>query len=230
VWRLERDGATRYLKLGRSGGYPGMAAEAARLSWAAAHLPVPHVVDVGTDGTVEWLITAGLPGQPGTCLARGDPRVVVTALGEGLRRFHDAAPVDRCPFDFRLESAMAHARRRVHTGLVDATQLNDDHRRFASADATLARLESLRPSHDDLVVCHGDYCPPNALLADNRVVAYVDLGELGVADRWWDVAIGTWSATWNFGNGLEELFLASYGIGPGPDRQVFYRLLYDLAS
>ena len=207
-----------------------MPAEAARLSWASVHLPVPDVVDVGTDGTMDWLITSGRSGQPGTCLALGGPRVVVTALGEGLRRFHDATPVAGCPFDFRLETAMAHARRRVHIGLVDATQFNDDHRQFASSDAALARLESLRPSHEDLVVCHGDYCPPNALLANNRVVAYVDLGELGVADRWWDVAIGTWSATWNFGPGLEDVFLAAYGIGPGPDRQVFYRLLYDLAS
>jgi kanamycin kinase len=61
-------------------------------------------------------------------------------------------------------------------------------------------------------------------------VGFVDLGELAVADRWWDLAIGTWSTTWNYGPGLEPRFLAAYGAEPDPDRQAFYRLLYDLAS
>ena len=58
----------------------------------------------------------------------------------------------------------------------------------------------------------------------------MDLGELGVADRWWDVAVGAWSVGWNFGVGLEPLFYESYGVTPEPDRIHFYRLLYDLVS
>lgn len=81
-----------------------------------------------------------------------------------------------------------------------------------------------------LVVCHGDYCPPNVLLTDGRVSGYVDLGELGVADRWWDIAIGGWSTGWNFGAEFEDLFYDSYGIEPDRDRIAFYRLLYDLVS
>jgi kanamycin kinase len=83
---------------------------------------------------------------------------------------------------------------------------------------------------EDLVVCHGDYCAPNALLTEGRVTGYVDLGELGVADRWWDIAIGGWSTVWNFGAQFEPLFYASYGIEPDPERIAFYRLLYDLVS
>jgi len=56
------------------------------------------------------------------------------------------------------------------------------------------------------VVCHGDSCPPNVLLEEGRATGYVDLGELGVADRWWDVAVGGWSVAWNFGPELEPLF------------------------
>jgi kanamycin kinase len=72
---------------------------------------------------------------------------------------------------------------------------------------------------------------PNVLLDETgAVTGYVDLGELAVADRWWDVAVGAWSTTWNIGAGWEALFFASYGIEPDPDRIRFYRLLYDLAS
>jgi kanamycin kinase len=81
-----------------------------------------------------------------------------------------------------------------------------------------------------IVVCHGDYCPPNALMHSRRVVGYVDLGELAIADRWWDLAVATWSTTWTFGPGLESVFLDTYDVELDAKRQAFYRLLFDIAS
>ena len=68
------------------------------------------------------------------------------------------------------------------------------------------------------------------LLRYRKVTGYVDLGELGAADRWWDVATGGWSTCWNFGDEFEPLFYESYGITPDPARIRFFRLLYDLVS
>jgi aminoglycoside phosphotransferase len=232
TWRLEHPGEpTRFLKVVRAGAYPGVGAEAARIRWAAAQvLPVPGVLDTGSDGTVDWMVTAGLAGRPGTDPALGEPRHVVVALAEGLRRLHDAAAVAGCPFDFRLPAAMAHVRRRVAAGLVDPDEDFDDAHGHLDAPAALRELERLRPTGEDLVVCHGDYCPPNVLITDGRVTAYVDLGELGVADRWWDLAVATRAVSGNYGPGLKGLFLAAYGTPPDPRRQAFYRLLYDIAS
>jgi kanamycin kinase len=232
TWRLEHAGEPgRFLKVGRAGAYPGLPAEAARTQWAGAYLlPVPEVIEAGTDGTVDWLITVGITGRPGTDPDVGDVRRVVVALAEGLRRLHDTAPVDACPFDFRLPAAMAHARGRVAAGLVDPAEDFDEDHRHLDPEAALGELERLRPDGEDLVVCHGDYCPPNALLTDGRVSGYVDLGELAVADRWWDLAVATRAVTANYGPGLESLFLAAYGARPDPQRQAFYRLLYDVAS
>ena len=91
-------------------------------------------------------------------------------------------------------------------------------------------LERTVPTSEDLVVCHGDYCPPNTLLHDWEPVGFVDLGELGVADRWWDLAVATWSVEWNFGPGYQDIFLTEYGIERDESRISFYRLLYDLVS
>jgi kanamycin kinase len=68
------------------------------------------------------------------------------------------------------------------------------------------------------------------LIADREVTGFVDLGELGVADRWWDLATASWAITWNLGPGWEERFLHAYGANHDPDRVAFYRLLYDLVS
>ena len=80
------------------------------------------------------------------------------------------------------------------------------------------------------MVCHGDYCLPNVMISGGEVTGFLDLGELCVADRWRDLAVATWSVSWNLGPGFEDLFLASYGIERDEQAQAFYRLLYDLES
>jgi kanamycin kinase len=87
------------------------------------------------------------------------------------------------------------------------------------------------PPIDQLVVCHGDACAPNTLvLDDGQWSGHVDLGSMGIADRWADLAVATWSTGWNYGPGYEELLLDAYGVSPDPRRTAFYRLLWDLSS
>jgi kanamycin kinase len=84
------------------------------------------------------------------------------------------------------------------------------------------------PAVDQLVVCHGDACVPNTLVdADGRWVAHVDLGSLGVADRWADLAVASMSLGWNFGDGFEDEFFAAYGIERDELRIRFYRDLWN---
>lgn len=235
TWRLDHPRLpSRYLKVVRSGGYPALAGEADRTRWARRWLPVAEVIDLGREEPIDWMVTTALPGRDATDAAWTEHEIVVRALAKALRRFHDAVPAARCPFDFRLHVAFDHVQRRARQGLIDpAKDFNDDHR-YLDLPAALNQLDRLRPGDEDLVVCHGDYCPPNILMANQgaelEAVGYVDLGELGVADRWWDLAVATWSVTWNYGPGLEGLFLRTYGAEPDPLRQRFYRLLHDLAS
>lgn len=84
------------------------------------------------------------------------------------------------------------------------------------------------PAVDRLVVCHGDACAPNTLLAaDGTVTGHVDLGSLGLADRWADIAVSAWSTEWNYGPGYESAFLEAYGIAPDTERLAYYRALWD---
>jgi hypothetical protein len=62
-----------------------------------------------------------------------------------------------------------------------------------------------------------------------RWSAHVDFECLGVADRWADLAIASWSCDWNFGPGWQDELLAAYGVEPDPERTSYYRLLWDLA-
>jgi kanamycin kinase len=213
VWQNQLGGLTfeiadphRFVKWAPPGARLSLRDEAERLRWASAYTPVPEVVDVGTapDGST-WLLTRALAGT--TAIAdcwKAAARTAVRAIGEGLRAMHDALPVATCPFSWSVEERL----QRAHEPMgVDP------------------------PPVDRLVVCHGDACAPNTLLGDDgRWSGHVDLGRLGVADRWADLAIATWSTTWNYGPGWENELLAAYGVEPDDERTAFYRLLWDLTD
>jgi kanamycin kinase len=190
-----------YAKWAPAGTDLDLTAEAERLAWAARYTPVPRPVDHGADESGAWLVTEGLPGDSAVSLRwKADPGTAVRALARGLRALHDRLPVADCPFDWSVDTR----RRRPDT----------------PADLPDA------PPVDRLVVCHGDACAPNTLLdASGSWAAHVDLGALGVADRWADLAVGAWSTTINYGPGWEPAYYSAYGVTPDPERIAFYRRL-----
>jgi kanamycin kinase len=208
VWRNELGGLTfevldgihRFVKWAPAGTDLDLAAEAERTIWVGDRFPVPEVLalhDAGDDGSV--LVTRAMAGASAVASAGlADPARTVALLGEALRALHEALPVEGCPFDWSVEARSARA------GI----------------------LAPPVPPVDRLVVCHGDACAPNTLIDGERWTGIVDLGALGVADRWADLAIATWSLEWNFGPGWDDRLLAAYGIDADPQRTAAYRHLW----
>lgn len=190
-----------------------LAAEARRMEWARPHTPVPRPLGCGVERSGAWLRTTGLMGESAVSPRWvADPRTAVTAIGRGLRALHDALPVRDCPFSWSVANRLASA---PTAGRITPAQ----------ARVMLDRA----PPVDTLVVCHGDACAPNTLIDDTgQWSAHVDLGALGVADRWADLAVATWSTQWNYGPGWEDAVLEAYGITPDPDRIAYYRQVWDV--
>jgi kanamycin kinase len=214
VWENELGGLTFevgagdgrvFVKWSPGGDAPDLTVEAERLDWAARHTAVPRVLDVGREHGGSWMVTSALSGASAVAPEWiAPPEIAVTGLGRGLRALHDALPVDDCPFSWSVDERIVRA---------------------------AAVVERDAPPDDRLVVCHGDACAPNTVLdVDGTCVGHVDLGRLGVADRWADLAVATWSTEWNYGPGWEGLLLDAYGVEPDPERTDFSRWLWDLAS
>lgn len=180
-------------------------AEAARLRWAVQYAPVPEVLGFGHGPSCSWLWTRGLPGVSATDVRwRDDPAVPVRSIGAGLRLLHDRLPVTGCPFSWSVTD-------RLTRSGVDRPEL---------------LVEA--PPVDRLVVCHGDACAPNTLLDDHgRYIGTVDLGSLGVADRWADLAVATDNLVRDFPAGLERELLDAYGVDPDEQRLRYYSQLWD---
>lgn len=214
VWVNDLGGVTfrtdddRFVKYGPRNAETSMAGEAERLVWAGRRIRVPEVLGLGGDDTHEWLVTRAIPG-----LSAVDPRwhdhpaTAVRAVGEGLRALHDALPVSECPFDWTVPARLRNAAGR---GILVPAEL------------------CTPPPVDVLVACHGDACCPNTLLdGDGRWLAHVDLGALGVGDRWADIAVAAMSTEWNYGPGWHDALIAAYGIEPDQERLAYYRDLWN---
>lgn len=235
VWRNGRGGLTfalgapghsRYVKWALHGSGLDLSAEAVRLDWARSFdVPVPEVLGVGADTEGSWLVSAAMAGESAVSTRwQLDPRAAATAVGHGLRLLHDKLPVNGCSFTWAVEDRLTRA---LSGDRAEPTNWHPDH---ASINPEEARaMLAATPPVDRLVVCHGDPCAPNTLLDPaGHFLGLVDLGGLGVADRWADLAVATWSLEWNFGPGHDDALLEAYGVAPDPQRTAYYRLLWDL--
>lgn len=217
LWRNDLGGLTYLVgdglvvKWAPAGTLLDLAAEVARLAWASSFLAVPQVIDRGADEQGSWFVSLAMAGENAvTKRWTADPATAVTAVGQGLRALHDRLPLASCPFVWSVDSRLAGARRR-------------------QVDPVVLQALQDSPDIDQLVVCHGDACAPNTMITDDgRWSGHVDLGQLGVGDRWADLAIATWSTRWNYGDGWENALLDAYGIAPDPVRTTYYRRLWDV--
>ncbi|WP_327152022.1 aminoglycoside 3'-phosphotransferase [Nocardia sp. NBC_01329] len=236
VWRNELGGLTfrlegevvRYVKWVAAGTPEiDLREEAERLAWARRWVTVPEVIEHGADERGAWLVTAEVAGRSAVeprWIA--EPATATAAIGAGLRRLHDRLPVDRCPFDWSVETRLVRADERIaeREGPADRSP---EYRHLDAVEAR-ARIGD-PPAVDRLVVCHGDACVPNTLVHDDgSFAAHVDLGSLGVGDRWADLAVAAWSTEWNYGPGYDGILYEAYGVVPDLERIDYYRLLWDM--
>jgi aminoglycoside phosphotransferase len=228
VFRLTwPDRPTHYLKIASPLTSAELRREHDRLLWLRDRLPAPEVRGWAESEEHCYLLLSAIPGVM-TCdeMWASDAPRAVRALAEGLRMLH-SADIAACPFDESLDLKLAQARQRMLAGLVDEEDF-DEIRLGRRAEDLFAELLRTRPTREDLVLTHGDYCLPNVFLdpGDGRVTGFIDWGRAGIADRYQDLALAVRSLAYNFGPGWEPLLWEAYGIAE-PDRAKieFYQLL-----
>ena len=208
VWRNDLGGLTfrigdRFVKWNPVSTGVDLQRERVRLDWVSLRHPAPRVLEFGSSTAAQWLVTAAVPGG----FAVGDmwrarrPEAI-RAIATGLAAIHAISIVD---FPGVWANEVWVGRQPVSLGP--------------------------RPAIEHPVLVHGDACAPNTLISlDGQWTGNVDFGDLGLGDRWADLAIASLSLDWNFGEGHQEEFFAAYGIAPDLERIDYYRRLWELES
>lgn len=169
--------------------------------WLKGQVPVPEIVIYCVeDGTAYTLMTR-IQGKM-LCDEEylNNPKRLIRRVAEGIKMLWKV-DITKCPFrTSRLEERLKQARWNVENNLVDMENVEPEtfgKGGFENPEELICWLEKNCPE-EDLVLTHGDFCLPNIFACNNKVSGFIDLGKMGPADRWQDIAIALRSLEHNF--------------------------------
>lgn len=230
---LRHERGDRFAKIVPSARRAELESERDRVSWLeSTGLPGPRVLDWRDERDGLCLVTSAVPGAPAHSLPPEALRRSWPAICEVVYQLH-TVPSDRCPFDRVLFSMMALARAVVAGDHVQREFLPVKLQEVPPQDI-LDQLEEelplrLEQEEAESVVCHGDLCLANIMIepAAGEVSGLIDLGRLGRADPYADIALLLTNSreSWKTEVDAREadaLFARHYGVDLDPARLRFY--------
>ena len=225
IFRLEAENKiSLYLKIDSRDSKPSLWQEKQKLDWLKNRLSVAEVLLFAEDEKSEYLLLSEISGVDASDDSlKSDIPQAIEQLANGLKMIHNL-PIENCPFEMRLAFKIELARERMINGLVEEDDF-DEERQGRTAEDLFQELIAVKPTDEDLVFTHGDYCLPNIIFKDGTLNGFVDLGGAGVADRCQDIALLTRSIRYNFGKEWEKNVFEIYKIEPDWEKIHFYRLL-----
>lgn len=209
------------------------------MNWLKNKLPAPQCIDYCFENGRFYLLMTRISGK----MACDDeylnnPKELVSILTDSLRILWDT-DVSDCPVRKDLSTKLSEAEYRVEHGLVDVDDAEPGTfgaNGFKDPGKLLGWLLDNRPE-EDFVLSHGDFCLPNIFIKDDRLSGFVDIGRMGISDRWQDIALCVRSLEHNssgryggkaYTGFSEKLFFDSLGMTPEKDKIRYYILLDEL--
>ncbi|MEU6830445.1 APH(3'') family aminoglycoside O-phosphotransferase [Nocardia beijingensis] len=224
---------SRYAKCVDAERIADLALERDKVAWLDGHdIPGPVVLDWRADDNGACLVTSAVRGVPADAVSAETLSRAWESIADVVRRLHDV-PTEECPFDRGLARMFAMAQDVVVRGAVH-TEFLPEEQQDTPPTVLLTRLAGelesrMTEEFAEAVVCHGDLCLPNIILdpETHTVAGFVDLGRLGIADPYADIALLLTNARelWQDERRAEHadrIFAARYGIDLDQERQRFF--------
>lgn len=163
------------------------------MQWLRGKLPIPEVMAYVVENGYSYLLMTRIAGEM-CCspyyMEHSDEMVALMA--EGLHRLW-CIDTTECPRMRTLGEDTEKALERIRGGRLNREELLECG--FETADEMAEWIEA-HPVEYDPVLSHGDYCLPNLLLKDGEISGYIDIGGIGVADRYSDI-VDCWNSLKN---------------------------------
>ena len=121
----------------------------------------------------------------------------VRLLAEGLLMLQ-SVDTCYCPFSNTLDIKLQNALFNIKNNLVDMDDFEEGNDFDKPMDLYNYLIEN-KPT-EELCFTHGDYCLPNVFIDNQSVTGFIDLGRVGIADKWQDIALCVRSIGYNLRN------------------------------
>ena len=162
------------------------------LEWLAGKAPVPRVAAHEVRDGRDWLLMTRIQGWE-LCKPEvmNNPTLLMDCMAESLHILW-AIDAEQCPFERTVADNLSHAEKAILSGSFDPSDCEPDTfgpGGFEKPESLLNWLKNNLPPQDRAVT-HGDFCLPNLFTDGKRFTGFIDVGNVGVADRWMDLALG----------------------------------------
>jgi aminoglycoside phosphotransferase len=168
--------------------------------WLSQRIPTPRILVYEVVDEKAYCLMSRVKGRM-ACdeIYMNDPELLLEIITKALQLLW-SVDISDCPCIQNLDVKLDMARFNVENDLVDVDNAEPDtfgKEGFKDPQELLKWLEDNRPD-EDLVFTHGDFCLPNIFAEDSNITGFIDLGRMGVADKWQDIALCYRSLKHNF--------------------------------
>ena len=190
----------------------------------------PKIVEFKFDGEYSYLFTEKLSGDMICCDEIFDDMNHVIELAAKAINILQSIDVDTCHFYNNLNIKLRTAKYNIEHGLVKTEDMSEEsQKRFGSVERAYEYLVNNKIVEEKLVFSHGDLSIPNIFYENEEITGFVDLGDSGIADMWFDIAILVKSLRKNYETDEAEKYLFKLlGIEPKYDIIDYYIILTDV--
>ena len=213
--------------------------ESLMMDWLKNKISVPECICNFAENGKNYLLMSKISGKM-SCEDEfmKDPKLLVSILSDAIKSLWKV-DISACPVKNDLSTVLKEAEYRVEHGLVDVDDAEPEtfgKSGFKDPEELLSWLYDNKPE-EDFVLSHGDFCLPNLFINNNKFSGFVDIGRMGIADKYQDIALCYRSLDHNFsgvysgkayGGYDEKMFFDALGIEPDFDKIRYYILLDEL--
>lgn len=225
IIRIKKNNQIYYLKMAKLG---MLTKEYNKLKWLDGKLRVPRIVIYDKNDDTEFLITEAVRGEM-VCSSKyqDNPELGIKIIAQAFKDIY-AVDISECPFDVSIDYKLKLVETNVRDKLIDAMQVNEKYLlEFGSLEKILTFLQENK-FYDEKCFSHGDISLPNLFADGNNFSGFIDVGECGIADKWFDLAICEKSIIRNFGLKYVGRFYEELGIIPDRKKIDYYILMMEL--
>ena len=156
-----------------------------------------------------------------------NPKIGLKVITEAFRQIYKV-DIKNCPFNVAIDYKLALVENNVKNNLININEISEDTlKRFGNVDNILKFLKENKFSAE-LCFSHGDTSLPNIFAIKDKFSGFIDVGECGIADKWFDLAICEKSIRRNYGDKYIAKFYEELKIVPERDKIDYYLLMMEL--
>lgn len=225
VIRIDKNEDIYFLKMAKNG---VLTKEFEKLKWLEGKLNVPKIVIYDLNDETEYLITEAVRGEM-VCsdYYLNNPLVGIKVIAEAFKQVYSVNIAD-CPFNVSIDYKLDLVENNLKNGLILEENVSEKVlEKYGDLNNILTFLKENR-FEEQPCFSHGDTSLPNIFADKDHFSGFIDVGECGIADKWFDLAICEKSIIRNYGEKYIYNFYEELNIKPDREKIDYYLLMMQL--